>query len=138
MELLQIILNDRIKELGISIREAGRQIGIAHTTLNRILYGDEYDLATLKAMANWLQVKPSSFLDAETSSPDQLTSQIAILLETYPRLAEVFSEVIARVLKEEISPDTFTDIAAYAAYRMNISKDQKKLLDDLASKEVKE
>lgn len=138
MGLIQNLMNDRIKTLGISNREAARQIGIAHTTLNRILDGDEYDLATLKRMADWLKVKPSSFLDGETSSPDQLVSQIAALLATYPRLAEIFSEVIARVLQEKISPDTFTDIAAYAAFRMNIAKEQKIMLDHFGSKEVKE
>ncbi|HEX6302593.1 MAG TPA: helix-turn-helix domain-containing protein [Anaerolineales bacterium] len=45
-ETLARLIEGRMGAGGMSLRQAGREIGIAHTTLKRILDGEPYDVAT--------------------------------------------------------------------------------------------
>jgi transcriptional regulator with XRE-family HTH domain len=119
--MIQILLQDKISKLGLSNREAARQIGIAHTTLNRILEGGDFDLNTLVMISTWLSVNPATLLGTLSPSDDQMLSQLTTLLSTSPALADVFLKAAHRVAEKTMSPDTFRDLTAYAAFRMGLN-----------------
>ena len=108
-----------------SLRRAGREIGIAHTTLKRILEGEPYDVSTAQKIADWLGVPLSTLLDSGGTSEDKdtLAAQIAAVLETEPRLAEVFGRAMQRVLSGKMSNEAFRDLAAYAAFKIQLTEE---------------
>lgn len=118
--MIKILLEEKIKTLGVSYREAARQIGFSHTTLNRILDGGDYDLTTLIQICNWLNVNPATLLGTMTWNPDQLASQIAVFLQGSPEIARVVQKAVDRVITGGMSPDTLRDLAAYAAYKIQL------------------
>ena len=116
------LLEERMGERGLSLRKAGREIGVAHTTLARIINGEPYDVATAEKIADWLGVPVSTLLDTGGASEgrDTLAAKIAAVLETQPRLARVFEEAMERVLNGEMSNEAFRDLAAYAAFKLQL------------------
>ena len=124
-ETLARLIAERLAADGMSLRQAGREIGIAHTTLKRILDGEPYDVATAQKIAGWLGVPLSTLLDAggPTEDKDALAAQIAAVLETEPRLAEVFGKAMQRVLNGEMSNEAFRDLAAYAAFKLQLTEE---------------
>lgn len=134
--MIKILLDEKMKKLGLSNREAARQIGVSHTTLNRILEGGDFDLTTLIQISNWLQVNPATLLGTLSPSADQTVSQCAVLLQSVPALANVFAEAARRVAAGTMSPDTFRDLAAYAAFRVEIHKGENIEHEQQAHKEI--
>ena len=124
-ETLARLIEERRAVEGMSLRQAGREIGIAHTTLKRILDGEPYDVATAQKIADWLGVPVSTLLDAggSTEDKDTLAAQIAAVLETEPRLAEVFGRAMNRVLNGEMSNEAFRDLAAYTAFKLQLTEE---------------
>jgi transcriptional regulator with XRE-family HTH domain len=116
------LLEERMKERGLSLRKAGREIGLAHTTLVRILRGEPYDVSSGEKIADWLGVPLSTLLDTRGASEDTdtLAAKIAAVLETEPRLARVFGDAMERVLNGEMSNEAFRDLAAYAAFKLQL------------------
>lgn len=119
------LIEERMAAQGMSLRQAGREIGIAHTTLKRILEGEPFDVATAQKIADWLGVPLSTLLDTEGASddPDTLAAKIAAVIETEPRLARVFGDAMDRVLNGEMSNEAFRDLAAYAAFKFQLSEE---------------
>jgi transcriptional regulator with XRE-family HTH domain len=117
------LIEERMAAGGMSLRQAGREIGIAHTTLKRILDGEPYDVATAQKIADWLGVPLSTLLDTGGTSEDKATlaAKIAAVIETEPRLARVFGDAMDRVLKGEVSNEAFRDLAAYAAFKFQLT-----------------
>lgn len=124
-ETLARLIQERMAANALSMRQAGREIGIAHTTLIRILNGEPYDVATAQKIADWLGVPLSTLLDTGGTSEDKdtLAANIAAVLETEPRLARVFGDAMERVLNGEMSNETFRDLAAYAAFKIQLSEE---------------
>ena len=124
-EILARLIEERMAAAGMSLRQASREIGIAHTTLKRILDGEPYDVATAQKIADWLGVPLSPLLDTRGTSQDKdtLAAKIAAVIETQPRLARVFGDAMDRVLKGEVSNEAFRDLAAYAAFKLELSEE---------------
>jgi transcriptional regulator with XRE-family HTH domain len=118
--ILQVLLREKISSLGISEREASRQIGKSATTISRILSGDPADVDTLIAVCDWLSVSPSHILDAFLPGTGQLGAEIAAIVEQNPELEKVFREALTLLKDEKISQSIIRDIVAYAAYRIRI------------------
>lgn len=124
MNTLGALLKDGLRSRGMSTRSAARQMGIAHTTLLRIENGRPADVSTLVKICAWLGIKPASVLNADGMGQDILAAQIAAVLESDPRLTAVFSEAMARIISGKMQPNTLRDLAAYAAYRLGIEREE--------------
>lgn len=111
---LQVLLVTALKEKGLSLRQASKTIGISTTTLSRIANGESYDMDTMLKICKWLGTTPSSILDMEAG---KLAPTIAAMIETYPELADVFSNAVKKILRGEVPPETISEIANYIAFR---------------------
>lgn len=119
MKLLVVMLQDAMARKQYTARKAALEMGIAHNTLPRILKGETPSLDTFLKVCSWLSVAPSLVLDGEGEHPNKLAAQIAAILEAEPRLANTFSKALERVLEGRMSPQTFRELAAFAAYQMD-------------------
>jgi len=120
------LLAEKQKQEGISTRELGRRIGVAHTTIARIIDGQATDFDTLEKVAEYLQVNVVDLLNVGSKvETEALGAQVAVLCEMEPRLVEVFREAMYRVNKDEIPPEALRDIIRYAAFRLNMETDEK-------------
>lgn len=118
--MLQRLLDERIREKNISIREASRQIGVSHTTLIRIIGGEQCDIPTIAKITNWLGVSMSLVLG---QADDNLATTIAAFAASEPRLAMVLDKAMQRVLQRRMKPETLRDLLAYIAYRIGDNDD---------------
>jgi transcriptional regulator with XRE-family HTH domain len=118
-DFLVVLIDDALERRGLSSREAASQIGITHTTLNRIRQGGTYDLKTARMITKWLGVKTSTVLDATEENEDPLAAQVAAMIEMEPGLARLFAKAAARVQSGKMKPETFRELARYVAYRLD-------------------
>jgi hypothetical protein len=65
---------------------------------------------------------PASALMDNPVDYDPLATEFALALRAEPRLAEIFTEALARVAAGRMSPTTFRELTAYAAYRINMDE----------------
>ena len=121
---LALLLAEAQKERGLSDRAMAQEIGVAYTTIARVMVGQTPDVTTILKVSEWLGVEAASLLNGEGFTQDTLAAQIAAVLETEPKLAQVFGEAMQRVLDGQMEPSTFRDLAAYAAYRLNLEKEE--------------
>ena len=121
-DLLVKMLDDKMRQRNLSLREAGKEIGVSHTTISRILQGQAADIDTLIDMCKWLGISPSEVLDSNVEGSRGLGSRIATILEANPKLVLVFEEAIGRLEKGEITPQTIDDLIAYMSYRLGLDK----------------
>ena len=120
------LLAEKQNQEGISTRELGRRIGIAHTTIARILDGQAVDLDTIEKVAEYLQVNVVDLLNVGSKvKTEALGAQVALLCQMEPRLVKVFRGAMHGVNKDEIPPEALRDIIRYAAFRIKMETDEK-------------
>ena len=117
--MLKILLDKKIKNEGMSVRSAAREIGVSHTTITRLLDGYEIDLPTLKAVCTWLGVSPASALNSLADTSDEFAAKLALAIEAKPQLQSVFEEAIDKVIEGKIPVEVLNDLIAYASFRLS-------------------
>lgn len=118
--MLSTMLEAKLKEEGLSIRQAAKITGVAHSTILRTLRGESIDLETVLSFAKWLEVKPATLLNA-MSENDTLAEKLTIVLKQSPKLADTFEEAIGKFVEGKIPLAIVNDIAAYASYRIRLT-----------------
>nr|MBN1228913.1 helix-turn-helix transcriptional regulator [Anaerolineae bacterium] len=108
----------------LSARKTAQEIGVAHTTITRILNNENIDLQTYQQVCTWLGVNPADLLHQEGKLDEvsEVAARMTALLELSPSLKQVFEEVIAKYQDGTVSMDTVKDIMAYAAYRLGLDE----------------
>jgi len=104
-----------------SLREAGRQIGVAHTTIQRILAGASVDVATLEKLATWSGVETTVLLKAMGIHMPIETSDAAtwdLVAGRYPELSEPLKELLSRYRDGTLSPETAASIGKYIKFTL--------------------
>jgi transcriptional regulator with XRE-family HTH domain len=124
MGMIKELLEAEIERRDISVRQAAREIGVAHTTIGRILNDQEqvlnYD--TILRIADWLNISPSALVTDRASDLDELGVQIAALLKTEPELAFLFGEAARRVINDRMTREQLFDLVSYASWKFGIAR----------------
>ncbi|MBN2500248.1 MAG: helix-turn-helix transcriptional regulator [Anaerolineales bacterium] len=123
--MLAQLVEDKLKETGLSLRKAADKIGIAHTTLSRAIQGYTVDVDTLIAICNWLEVSPSSVLNAEGITEDALAAKIALVVQSYPQVKEIFETALDRLEAGEVDQQAINELVSFAAFRLGVERDKK-------------
>jgi lambda repressor-like predicted transcriptional regulator len=118
--MLPKILHDDIKSKGISVREASRQIGVAHTTVVRALKGKPLDLPTIELISKWIGINPNDVLDISKPQPRTAADKLAVLLSHNPGLSIAFGHVLDLYENNQIDERMLTDILAYITFRLSL------------------
>ncbi len=116
--MLKSLLAEKMRKDQLSARDAARQIGISHTTVNRVLDGDIPNVENLVAISNWLGITVATALGVETGTKDDVAARVALLIEAEPRLKELFGSLVKDYRDGRLTSEDIEDIFAYATYRI--------------------
>ena len=120
--LLKDWLDQELRSRNIrSLREAGRQIGVAHTTIQRILAGSSVDLATIELLSQWSGVDKVTLMKAVGIHMDvETTNTVAWEMVTgrYPELAGALRDLIDRYRDGRLQPHTVASIVQYINFAL--------------------
>lgn len=111
------LLQEEIRKKGLSIRAAAQEIGIAHTTLIRLLNGSPVDLETLRKVCGWLNVEVGTILNTSDSDEKSLTDKFACILQRKPELHELFNEYYEKMEHTEVNLVDLEEILAFMIFR---------------------
>jgi len=127
--MLRKLLESRMKENNLSFRQAGKEIGIAHTTVAAILNGATINLSTAEKISKWLGIKTTEAVGM--AYDEDITSSVVALLQASPDLAAILKAAGDSVKSGEITQEDFEDIIEYAAFKL--SRRKKNIGQDTAS-----
>lgn len=115
--MLPSLLQNKIKSLGLSNRAAAREIGVAHTTLQRFLDGMAFDMDTVLKICKYLEVSPDVALNSlpEKSQP---MNDLVMVLESEPELAKAFYSAISELKEKRLTKEDVIDIVEYVTFKI--------------------
>ena len=114
-KILQNLVAARMKEEHLSLRQAGNQVGVVHTTIQRVLDNESINLPTVEKVCDWLGVPVSAVVDT-VSQELEMAIEISTLFSTNIEFAEVFSNLAQKIQSSAINPTIFSEITAFLAF----------------------
>jgi transcriptional regulator with XRE-family HTH domain len=121
--MLAQVLQDAINSRAISERQAGREIGVAHTTVMRLLSGEKPSHTTLGKVAKWLGTSEEAFALIEREGDEGLAAKMLVLLQRNPRLAKALGNAADMYIEGAIPDNTLDDILNYVDFRLSQGKE---------------
>jgi len=116
--MINTILKNKLIEKELSLRDAGRLIGVSHTTLARVINGENIDLGTLEKISEWLGIPLSTALNSRSeASPTAL--RLSAILDANPRLADTFETVLQQVDVSQIPVEIMEEILSYLTFKIS-------------------
>jgi len=119
--VLAELVRGEMRKRGLSARAFARESGVSHTTIIRILEGQRVDVATIKKICDYLNVRVADVITSEydISSDARLIAQITTLVERTPALAAVFRDAFQALDAGIFTLEDVQEIVNFAAYKMN-------------------
>ncbi len=127
-DIIATLIEDALRARRISSRQAASEMGMSHTTLNRIRRGESYDLETAKMISRWLGVSTTNVLNADDVGANGLSAKVAAILETEPALAIAFTAAVDRVMNGDMTLDGFKELIRYTTYRLELKPEHEVIL----------
>jgi transcriptional regulator with XRE-family HTH domain len=121
--MLTNLLNDKIKEKGLSNRAAAREVGIAHTTLQRFLAGQPFDMDTVLKISKYLDIAPDAALNSLPEKTEPI-NDLVMVLQSEPELAEAFMLAVKELKANRLSKEDLMDIIEFATYKIQSGKNK--------------
>lgn len=122
------LLTTELERRKISIRIAAAEIGISHATLIAARDGRRtIDTETGIKIANWIGVPFSTIISRTNPSEvenDNVLQAFQMVLRAAPELETVFKEAANELVKGTLSFEDFSEIAEFAAYKINKRREQ--------------
>ncbi|HNR02423.1 MAG TPA: helix-turn-helix transcriptional regulator [Anaerolineaceae bacterium] len=115
--MISRLVQEKISKEHLSYRQAAKEIGVAHTTLMRIIEGRQIDLPTSQKLAEWLGVTITSLLPTihhQQGGPDLFN----ILLQMNPNLRETLEEYLFKMPLKPLSIEDLNDILEFIIFKL--------------------
>ncbi len=119
--MLPSLLASKIKERSLSNRGAAKEIGIAHTTLQRFLAGHAFDMDTVLKICQYLEISPDAALNSLPKKSQPL-NDLVMILDSEPELANAFFDAIGEMKKNRLSKEDVLDIVEYVIFKIQSKK----------------
>jgi len=103
-------------EKRFSLRQGAKEIGISHTTLERVMAGDGFTIESLLALSRWLGISAADAL--EVADKDDSSAKLQVLLQYYPKLTSVFTQAVDLIAQGKLDPGVLNELANYAEFRI--------------------
>ena len=113
--MLKELLDQKIRERGLSLRTAATEIGVSHTTVVRVLKGEPADVPTLTKICTWLNVSPAMVLEGEAYDA---TSVFTAISETIPGLLDILKEATEDFKAGELTAADLEEITSFIAFKL--------------------
>ena len=117
-ETLAALVKLKMEEEQLSLRKAGIQADVAHTTIDRVRNGETVDLGTVKKICDWLGVPVSSVVDVGEEKKAMM-EEVASLFALNEEFSEVFTKIANKIKDGKLSTDILIEITGFASYRMH-------------------
>ena len=117
-DLLKNLVDAKMKSDRLSLRKAGDQAGVAHTTIQRVLDEETIDLTTVEKICDWLGIPASAVLNVE--SPNiTMAEDVSTLFALDDEFAKVFSNIAQKIKLGALDKEILTEITAFADFRLH-------------------
>ena len=117
--MLQQVFRDAVADRGISARQAAREIGVAHTTVIRILEGQNPSHGSLQKVAEWLGTPAEAFALVNREGDEGIAAQLLVFLMRNPKLAKAFQDVMDAFNSGKIEDSDVEEILKFIHYRLS-------------------
>lgn len=121
--VLADIVRKKMKEQGLSLRNAAKQIGVSHTTVSRLLEGVQPDLLTVTKFCDWCDVSPTQVLDVSYDTTigeeEKILKQLSIIITSDPRLKSSFSKMLGLDGSVRIPDETIIEILDFIVFKVS-------------------
>jgi len=114
----------KMEEENLSLRKAGKQAGVAHTTIDRVLKGLDVDLSTVEKISRWVGIPVSDAIDLKNAE-EGFQGEIATLIALNPEFKEVFSALAKAITQGNISTDILIELTGFTSYRLQKYREKK-------------
>ena len=118
--MLAKVLREALEERNMSSRKAASEIGVAHTTVIRIMEGQSPSHTTLKKIGEWLGTPEQAFALLDRDGASGIAAKLMIFLTKNPALGDKFENMIDGYEQGEVSDADMDDILGYIAYRLSL------------------
>lgn len=115
--MIKTLLQDEIRKKDLSIRAAAQQIGVAHTTVIRLLDDHPVDLETLRKVCSWLNVEVGTILNSPERSEKSIVEKFSCILEKNPNLHQLFDEYYDKMEHYQVSLLDLEEILAFMIFK---------------------
>lgn len=111
------ILKHKLYSRNLSIRQAAREIGISHTTLQRTLSGNTLDLETLLKISRFLDIRPELTLNSmdEATLIDQV---VLLFLQSEPELLQKLYFAISQIKSNCLEISDLKEILEFITFKL--------------------
>jgi transcriptional regulator with XRE-family HTH domain len=120
--MLPKILKSELQRRDLSVRDAAKEIGVAHTTIFRMLAGEHADLPTLEKLSKWMNIPVTTLITSSYEDGDTFVNKFAMVVEREPKIANAFQQAMDCILAGEISEEDILDIVSYTTYKLTVSR----------------
>lgn len=122
-KVLADLVNKKMIEHKLSLRNAAKQVGVSHTTVSRLLDGVQLDLQTMTKFCDWCGVSPAQVLDVtyngDISEEDSIVKHLSIIVTSNPRLKRVFSTLLGLDGNKRLPDETISEILDFIAFKIS-------------------
>ena len=125
MEKLADKLKKQMDLENLSLRAAAKQIGVSHSTIDRVIAGRTVEIDTLIKISNFLQT-PVEDLLVESQETSTRIDRITQLFSVEPELADVLDKIAKALKSGHVDKKIISEISAFAAFRLVQYEDQTK------------
>jgi DNA-binding Xre family transcriptional regulator len=115
------ILTHKIQEKQLSLRGAAREIGIAHTTLQRFLAGKPYEMDTVLRICKFLDIAPETALNSLPNNSDRY-NDLLLILQSEPYIAHALLTSIDDFHANRLTKEDLLEIIEFVAFKIQSRK----------------
>jgi transcriptional regulator with XRE-family HTH domain len=118
LETLKNLVKMKMEQEKLSLRKAGKQADVAHTTIDRVLRLQSIDLDTMEKICKWLGIPVSAVIDEEVKGSKRIQN-IATMFSMNDEFERVFSEIAMKIDAGTLDHDIITEITSFASFRLH-------------------
>ena len=120
---LKELVETKMKNENLSLRNAGEQANVAHTTIQRVIKGKPIDLSTMEKICKWVGIPVSDMIEIKTDV-EARQSDIASLMALHPELGEVLSTLAREITVGVMDPKILVEVTGFTSYRMQVYREK--------------
>jgi transcriptional regulator with XRE-family HTH domain len=117
------LVRTKMERQHLSLRRAAHQIGMAHTTVDRIVKDESLDLSTIQKACDWLDIPIHTVLDVDYRDIEVLNNVVGFLAMNQELAVRIF-ELSTNIKSGNVSPLILGEIAAFISYRSHVLSGQ--------------
>jgi len=126
---LAALVKAKMDDEKLSLRNAGKAAGVAHTTIVRVLNGKEVDLSTVEKISRWVGIPVSKAIDLKNAEGG-IHGEITTLIGLHPEFGEVLSALAKEIMVGGLSSQILIEVTGFMSYRLQKYREMRTRIDE--------